>query len=427
LRRAFPGLVFSARVWLRYQGGGEYRSAVQTMDSDQPRVQVAAHLTFGVDGNAGPCKGDGWSGAEAHATWSMGAGSVLRVPYAAGHGVLTLEISGTPMVMPPIIRRQRLTVTANGKEIGSEAVAGETTLSFPVPHADPGRDGELLIGLQHPDAIAPKELGLNLDDRVLGFSVTDILLLWVPEDPPFEPKLRPPLPGRTPQALAELTRGATALSPADLMLCFESLGHNCEFGFVQRNLGAEPLGLLRFGGIQPHSLLRGLDTAFEGIDNPLRLRVYTERDRTREEFLVRDDRYGVQFHTQMYDDETTSAEVHGKMTTHLGFMQRRFQERLETGQAIYVLHHPGCETVPQVLPFLNVLRSYGPHALLYVTADRRVPPGSVEQVKPDLFHGWVDMLPPMNEPHTIRVGAWLSICANTYRLWREAGGNTDVT
>ncbi len=32
----------------------------------------------------------------------------------------------------------------------------------------------------------------------------------------------------------------------DLMLQFESLGQNCEFGLVQRRAGADPLGLLRF-------------------------------------------------------------------------------------------------------------------------------------------------------------------------------------
>ena len=53
---------------------------------------------------------------------------------------------------------------------------------------------------------------------------------------------------------------------AALVNHFESLGRGCEFGFLQRRAGAEPMGLLRFASMPLEGLIRGLQTQFAGID-----------------------------------------------------------------------------------------------------------------------------------------------------------------
>ena len=40
------------------------------------------------------------------------------------------------------------------------------------------------------------------------------------------------------------------LNDRDLVFAFESIGDNCELGMLQRHVGIEPLGLLRFAGAQ---------------------------------------------------------------------------------------------------------------------------------------------------------------------------------
>jgi len=53
------------------------------------------------------------------------------------------------------------------------------------------------------------------------------------------------------------------LDPAELMLQFENIGDNCEFGLVQRHFNADPVGLLRFAGLgDPRRLIRFLDDDF---------------------------------------------------------------------------------------------------------------------------------------------------------------------
>jgi hypothetical protein len=46
---------------------------------------------------------------------------------------------------------------------------------------------------------------------------------------------------------------------------FESLGMTCEFGLVQRQLGLEPLGLLRFASITPDNLIALLNSDLAGV------------------------------------------------------------------------------------------------------------------------------------------------------------------
>jgi hypothetical protein len=384
-------------------------------------VLVAAHVTFGLNGNAAPWQLDGWSFAEPACTWAIDTQCRIRVPYRSGQGTLLLEITASPNLLFPVIRHQRLIVSANGVRIGDELVGGECTLGFTVPAQAIDGSGELLVTLEYPDSFVPKSVGANQDERRLGFSLRDMLLLWAPGEAPFTPKLRPPLPVQATGGREAAVRFCTALSTVDLLHRFESLGHNCEFGLMQRAAGAEPLGLLRFGGITPHNLLRGLDMAFEGIEDISRLRVFVESNRDREEYLVRDDRYSVQIHTGAFEGETTPAAVAAKLSTHLGFLRRLFVEVLEDASRIFVLHHPAARSQAQVLPVLNLLRSHGPNVLLYVTDDRVHAGGTVVQEKADLFHGYIDRLPPMHEVHLIDVGAWVSVCANTYRMWREAG------
>ncbi len=389
---------------------------------DAAGVAVAAHVTFGIDGNARPLQLDGWSFTETNYTWAIDGKSRIRIPYQTGHGTLLLEITASPMLLMPVIRHQRLIVCANGMQIGDELVGGACTLGFVVPEAALDGSGQLVVTLEYPDAFVPKVRGVNPDERRLGFSVQDMLLLWVPREAPFAPRIRPPLPFADAGGREAAVRFCTALSTVDLLHRFESLGHNCEFGFMQRAAGAEPLGLLRFGGISPHNLLRGLDMAFEGIEDISRLRVFVESNRDREEYLVRDDRYSLQIHTGEFEGETTQEAVASKLSVHLAFLRRLFVEVLEDASRIFVLQHPAVRSQAQVLPVLNLLRSHGPNVLLYVTDDRAHPGGTVVQEKADLFHGYIDRLVSMHEPHLIDVDAWVGICANTYRMWREQGG-----
>ena len=388
-------------------------------------IVVAGQYDFGVAGSARPFMRDGWSLREPDFTWTEGTHSRIVLPLEAGEGQVVLEITLNPMLYPPIVRKQQLIVSVNGVELCDEILLGETTLSLNLP-AHAVTDAQMLdIVLDCPTAVVPSVLAVSQDDRRLGMAVREMLVFRAAVRPPFTPRLRPPVP--LPAGGVEMAvRGLTGLEIPDLAAQFESIGHNCEFGLVQRSMGAEMLGLLRFGGIPVRRLIEGIDLGFEGLDAPGNLLTYVadssiDGDVSAREFIVRDRRYETNFHTDMYEGKTDAGTVLRTWERHFGFLRRKFLEDLADGHKIFVFQHPAARSAVQVRAILNLLRSHGPNTLLFVTDGAGHPAGTVEQIEEDLFHGTVTKLAPFEDVLRFDLPSWISVCANTYRLWRESG------
>jgi hypothetical protein len=291
------------------------------------------------------------------------------------------------------------------------------TLAFGVPGEVTAR-GVLDVTLRHTYAVSPAALGVSEDARELAIAVWEMRLWRTQPSRKWLPALEPVAAagyGRN-----EALRAACGLVPAELVMRFESIGQNCEFGLVQRAVQAEPLSLLRFAGIELSSLMRGLETAFEGIDDPAHFKLTSGMLDGRKEYMVFAARHWVRFHTAIFiDDMRDVAAVIERVRQYLRFLQRRFTETLASGEHIFVLQHPDAMDAAHALPVLSRLCAHGPNTLLYVTEDDTMPPGTVRQEAGGLFHGYIDVLPPPDEPDRINVDAWLSLCANTLRLVEE--------
>jgi hypothetical protein len=342
------------------------------------------------------------------------------MPYERGKGELVLDIALHPLLHPPALAEQKLTVTVNGIATGSEMLDGPATLAFAVPRAALNQSRALIVELAHPGAAVPAELGLNGDPRRLGVAVRHMRLFRIREKIGFTPRTRAPLAcgGNWEEAV----RGCTGFSVDTLLRRFESLGHNCEFGLMQRGWGSEPLGLLRFGGIEPDALLRGLETGFAGIGQEQNLEIRARQLNDRQEYIARDRVHALDIHTDRYADTEAIRKVAGRVAPRLQFLARLFNGRLADGGRIGVLHHPAIAGQAQALPVLARLAGLGNNALLYVTESADILPGTVVQERAGLFHGYIDRLAPMQDARQINGQAWLSLCANAYRMWREIGG-----
>ncbi len=387
-------------------------------------ITTAARLVFGTGGDALPFQKQGWAKPEENHTWCMGPEAGLELHLHPGEGDLLLEFTLRPFMLPPYLVRQRLAVLVNGTPVGEAVAQDESALAFRIPRALIGNAAKLEITLRCPDAVSPAGLRMNSDPRMLAFGVLEAMATWVPPEAPFYPRSMPPLSldyaAETVERLEPRVRAITGLPLADLMLQFESLGHNCEFGLVQRRCGAEPLGLLRFMSISPGNLLQGLDFGFEGVDDPAMARIYRD-PQGGAEWMIRLDRYDMHAHTFRNPAETDAETVRIEEMKKLVFKRRRFLEVLETGQKLFVYQRREHMTEAHALPVLNLLRSHGPNALLFVTADRSLPCGSVDRLAVDLYRGNIDRLAPTDRATELHLPAWISICANAYRLWREAG------
>ena len=200
-----------------------------------------------------------------------------------------------------------------------------------------------------------------------------------------------------------------------LMLNFESLGSDCEFGLVQRECGAEPLGLLRFSTVPLLQLVAGLDTDFEGVDDRSALDFETDPS---DEYIALQRRYKLRYHTFQDKADITLDDVYGREIKKLSFLRRKFLEQLTSGDKIFVYKSWERCQLPQIETLYRSIRAHGSNALLWVTqAGEGDTPGRVREVYQGLYLGTMRRFsrPVVGEDHR-DIAEWLELCHNAWLL-----------
>lgn len=146
-----------------------------------PRVSsgqsARTDVTFGLEGNAGPLLGYGWSGPEAGYQWSVGERSLLTVQVPGEADEYWLEMDVTPYIKPPLLPRQRLDVLISGTLVHSFITLPRGEVGCVVPgHLMQGRE-KIEIMLDHPNAASPMLVAGEGDDRRLGVSFSRLALV----------------------------------------------------------------------------------------------------------------------------------------------------------------------------------------------------------------------------------------------------------
>lgn len=356
-------------------------------------------LTFGKGGDEINYLGNGWSGDEPGSRWMIGQGSELWVEHPGQGHDLILDLDIGVMIAPDgSTATQRLVVGARNKGIAQIAVAQGGSVGFHIPAGLVAEPGPIRLLFVHPDFRRPMDIGGGSDDRQLSFSMRSLRLFRV-------------LPRAT------LASGPP-LPPDQMIMAFESLGDNCEFGLVQRRLGAEPLGLLRFSYVELPLLLRGLRTGFDGLGEPNTVEVTPEgEDR---EFVVRESVYGMTYHTYQYEAQISLDAVRQQQATRLNFLKRKLMEDIGAGEKIFVLKRSPPLRPEEVLPVYAILNEPGRNWLLWmVPSDAAHPPGTVEILLPGLLRGYMDRFAPSENAHELSLEAWAAVCE---AAWRAVGG-----
>jgi hypothetical protein len=213
----------------------------------------------------------------------------------------------------------------------------------------------------------------------------------------------------------------------ELMMRFESLGENCEFGLVQRRCGAEPLGLFRFASAPLSNLLAAVEGRFEGFGAPDKISV--ELSSNGREYMVRDGQYGFLYHAWVLADEMRPEEICDREARRVPLLVRKLVEDLTAARKLLVVHGID-EPLEQgsVERLLAALRHYGPNMLLWVElADAGHPPGSVGWAGPSLLKGNIDRFAPGENAHDLSLECWIALCREAERLWRQRRGEATGT
>jgi hypothetical protein len=398
-------------------------------------MEVESDLTisFAATGNCLAFLGGGWARSELEFTWCVGAESHLMLPQplSAGDCILTLDV--IPFVHGSELPSQRLIVSVNDTVVGSSQVSRPTLLGYRIPASVASRGDRMVVTLQHPDAVRPKDFNDSKDDRYLAFAVSAARLHRAEEADGPHHYLPPGLMlGSTAERsfgnrghfdLTEWATSRTGLGVPQIALKFESVGENCEFGLFQRRCDAEPLGLLRFSSTFMRNLIRGIDDGFEGLGEIENIDPRLEGGPPRE-YMIHETKYGLVYHTFVYEGQRSVWLMREQESARLKFLRRKFIEELRAGEKIFVYRFAGPISEGEILPLHMALNRYGAATLLWVVlAERDRPAGTVEVLMPGLLKGYIDRFAPVDNAHDLSFEGWMRVCANACvidRLQRSA-------
>jgi hypothetical protein len=208
---------------------------------------------------------------------------------------------------------------------------------------------------------------------------------------------------------------ADGLSDQDLVLNFESLGDNCELGLVQRLVGVEPLGLLRFAATPIGALLHALDARFDGLADPANVAIAVARD----EYMVQLRKYGLLYHAHAKIGTVDPQALYQQQTRTLPFLVNKLIGDLEGAEKILVFRHNEPLAAHILLDLRTALNRYGPATLLWVQAARPGhPAGTVEHIDDRLLVGYVRRLATRGDVPDLDLGSWLATLRRAYFVWR---------
>jgi tetratricopeptide (TPR) repeat protein len=202
--------------------------------------------------------------------------------------------------------------------------------------------------------------------------------------------------------------GAGQAETHDLMLAFEGLGDNCEFGIVQRHFGVDPIGLFRFGSISVQNLLVMLAENFARLGDAEFMKLEAMPSG---EYLVQDTRGFYQMHSFVRQDSVDAVMFLKQQVKRVGFLKRKLLEDLASGDKIFVYKATHGITDTEINSLHKAMREHGPNWLLVV---RRGQETSLTQPGDGLFVGTLTHLYD-NANSTIDFMSWKKLLELAHR------------
>jgi hypothetical protein len=382
------------------------RSAVdQPVRSAVSSTDAGVSLKFGQAGNAVRYCTAGWSGPEDGETWCLGSSSTMVLPPALQVIPHVLVMEMRPNVRELDVTSQRLVICVNGVTIGSFnlTLPTQTVRACIIPAEALVAGGPLVIGFQTPDAA----YGPHGDARMLAVAFCSLQLF--PDTFALAGSDEPATKDFCPATFSQ------QIPVSQLMLEFESLGQNCEFGFVQRFCRTEPNDLLRFASAPLPSLLAALQAGFAGMGRPETVQIDLSDDGS--EFKISDLNYGFWHHAMVMAGQKTPNVMLRRELRRLPTLASKLLRDIQLGRKIFVFK--GMEPLDEevVFPLAAHLRRHGPAPLLFVSlADARHQAGTVERRWPGFLVGYLERYAPGDHADDLLLDQWIQICREALRL-----------
>ncbi len=372
-------------------------------------IRLLADIGFGRGGRSAEHVVSGWGEVEPGHRWSIGPESSVALPWRSGLDHIVV-LDAAPWCDPGALPSQTVMLAINGRLLTTLQMRDRRVLAVPAPAALSSGDTAVL-SFTHLSSRAPRPAGgLYRDGQALALGVSSIRV-FCRDGPAVPVSTLGALPAIVADgSMQDLAARCTGLAPVELVTRFESLGHDCEFGTVQRSFGAEPLGLLRFAGVVTHKLVDGLMARFADIGAPETTRIFVSGP-PEPEFKVHEQLYYLWYSVGKTPQETTHAAVLREQCRRLAFLRRKFDEDLQNATKIFVLTRGEPITEAEALAVFCALRHSGPSTLLWTTHGEVSRTGQVDCLMPGFLRGHLGQVDHRNYATQ---DAWLSVLTNAY-------------
>lgn len=204
----------------------------------------------------------------------------------------------------------------------------------------------------------------------------------------------------------------------------ESLGDNCELGFVLRRLGNEAGSLFRWAAMSPSQLLAMLRDGLEGFYQLANLKPLRPS-------MIRDAAYGIGWHSELRCRDEGGAmvfvappeereRIHAREMRKLRYLVAKFRARLRLGGVVFVVKcndgiPPG--VLVQLHEALRAEAQGTPVTLLEVKVpDDPALVGTVHEQAPGLLSGYVPKLALYSAADTGEFKAWCDVLAGALAM-----------
>lgn len=188
----------------------------------------------------------------------------------------------------------------------------------------------------------------------------------------------------------------------------EGLGRNCEFGLVQRNLGLEPLSLLRWSGAK----LRGVDGLIDGLREK-----FTGLAEDMEGAIIPPDgppdhrhwwltcrRYGLEFHTELRPVQFTVEAATARIRPRLRRLAEKLLEDISLGEKLFVYSSAEFTDPLDGLPLIDAFRQAGGTGPLLIVASGMY--RAIDQIDHNTFGATLPKLTPRGQAVALDQAAW---------------------
>jgi hypothetical protein len=348
---------------------------------------------------------EGWEAIGVNWTWTLGHRAVLELPPISGEAdyVLKMYIAGIYKGNP-----QRLIVGVNGMAVGIILCRGPASFEFLVPAGALNSRDPIDVVLDIPDACQPVDDAGSTDKGFLGIRVAKIEL---------QPLTRSQQKAHMQSPAADDLPGV--LEQRAALQEMAGLGFNCEFGLVQRHVGAEPMSLFRWSNAPIDKLIEGLEKRFAGLTARDALEVIVNSEG---KFVVEDKVYGFRHHTFVSALQAGALErVQRNEYVRIGILCKTLLEDLRERKKLFVYHDAGASNLEDIRRLVRALQIYGNNTLLWIVGTPTTAQiGETRQIERGLIQGYVSGFqtgPIM--PGSPHLPSWIKVACRAHQIWSK--------